>query len=267
MIKWNAKDYHSHSAAQLIWAREMIDKLMLIGNERVLDIGCGDGKVTAEIAQLVPDGVVVGIDKSEDMICFARDAFPSDKWPNLSFMVMDACNLLIEGEFDCVFSNATLHWIIDHRPVLQGIARALSPGGRCLLQMGGRGNAQSILESITTGSCHKRWGHYFEDLPFPYAWYGPDDYMPWLEEAGMTPLRMELLPRDMTQSGAEGLAGWVRTTWMPYTQCVPENERERFIADVVDAHLARYPLDDQGLAHVPMIRLEVEAVKESSIPS
>ena len=267
MIRWNAHDYNSNSTAQLIWAREMIDKLALNGNERVLDIGCGNAKVTSEIALLVPNGVVVGIDKSEDMICFARDTFTSEKWPNLSFMVMDACDLLFEGEFDYVFSNATLHWIIDHRPVLQGIAKALSPGGHCLLQMGGRGNAQFILESITTGLCHKRWGHYFTDIPFPYGWYGPDDYIPWLKEAGLKSLRVELLARDMTQPGADGLAGWIRTTWMPYIHCVPENERDLFIAEVVDAYLARFPLDDKGLAHVAMVRLEVEAVKESSIPS
>lgn len=270
MVKWNAQDYHRHSAAQFAWAQELIGKLDLTGTERVLDIGCGDGKVTAEIKQLVPDGGVVGVDKSEEMVRFAKDAFPIDKWPNLSFTVMDACELGFEAEFDVVFSNATLHWIIDHRPVLQGIARALVPGGCCLLQMGGRGNAQTILETITSGPCFERWGHYFADMPLPYGWYGPDDYIPWLKEAGLTPLRVELLPRDMTQPSAEGLAGWVhglagwvRTTWMPYTQCVPESEREHFVADIVDTYLARYPLDAQGLAHVPMVRLEVEALKEA----
>lgn len=263
MVKWNAQDYSRHSSAQLGWARELIGKLELSGNERVLDIGCGDGKVTAEIARLVPNGSVLGTDKSEEMIRFAQEAFSTNEWPNLRFEVIDARNLAFDGEFDVVFSNAALHWIVDHRPVVRGIARALVPGGHCLLQMGGCGNAQLIVDTISSGFCLKRWGHYFSGMQFPYGWYGPEDYEPWLREVGLMPVSIKLLPRDMKQSGAEGLAGWIRTTWLPYTQRLPESERDEFILDVVDAYLSRCPLDSQGFAHVPMVRLEVAAVKEA----
>ncbi len=263
MARWNPLDYQGNSEAQLQWARELIGKLDLMPDERVLDIGCGDGKVTAEIARIVTDGRAVGIDSSEDMIRFAVDSFPPDQWPNLSLAVMDASATEFDGEFDLVFSNATLHWIIDHRPVLSGIARALRPGGRCLLQMGGRGNASGIIEVLhSPGPLRERWGSRFEGMPFPYGFHGPEDYIPWLREAGMTAVRVELIERDMTQRGPEGLAGWVRTTWMPYTQRVPEEHRERFVMDVVDSYLQRHPLDDQGLAHVQMVRLEVEAVRQ-----
>jgi trans-aconitate methyltransferase len=148
VFKWNAQDYHKNSAEQQKWAGELILKLDLTGNERVLDIGCGDGKVTAEIAKRLPDGSVLGIDSSEEMIHFARKNFPSEKFANLAFEVMDARNLSFNGEFDVVFSNAGLYWVIDHLPVLAGIKKSLKSSGRVLLQMGGRGNAAAMLEVL-----------------------------------------------------------------------------------------------------------------------
>ena len=199
MVKWNASDYsRRHSQAQMGWAKELIGKLNLSGTESILDIGCGEGKVTAEIARLVPEGRVVGVDKSEEMIGFAREAFPKENYHNLEFSVMDAAELRFDEEFDAVFSNAALHWVIDHRPVLRGIARALKPGGRCLLQMGGRGNAAEFFEVvIQSGLIRDRWGSYFAGAEFPYGFYGPEEYLQWLEEAGLSPVRMELLPRDI----------------------------------------------------------------------
>jgi trans-aconitate 2-methyltransferase len=201
----------------------------------------------------------VGVDKSEEMVRFAAEAFPS---PNLSFAIMDASSLSFDGEFDIVFSNATLHWVLDHRPVLSGIYRALKPGGRCLLQMAGRGNAARFFDAVlASGPVYDRWGHYFADLVFPYGFYAREEYAPWLLESGLTPVRVESFPRDMTQQGALGLAGWIRTTWLPYTQRIPEGQRDRFVAEAAEEYISRYPLDHQGLVHVPMVRLEVEAVK------
>lgn len=262
MVKWNASDYHRSSTAQQAWGQELIAKLSLAGDERILDVGCGDGKITAEIARLVPRGVVVGVDKSEEMIRFAHEAFPSDDWKNLSFAVMDASALAYDDEFDVVFSNAALHWVTDHGPVLEGIASALKPGGRCLLQMAGRGNASAFFDvALSSGPAYERWGHHYADMPFPYGFYAPEEYTPWLVAAGLTPRRVELFARDMTQKGADGLAGWMRTTWMPYTDRIPEAEREQFITQAVAAYLDRYPADEQGLVHVAMSRLEVEATR------
>lgn len=258
MVEWNAADYHKNSASQQNWAHELIEKLQIKGDERILDIGCGDGKITAEIAQMVPDGSVVGIDSSAEMVSFAGKSFTA---PNLTFMAMDARSLTFENECDIVFSNATLHWVVDHRPVLQGISRALTNGGKCLLQMGGKGNAAMIIDTILSKAIEERWGHYFAEMSFPYGFYSPDQYVPWMQEAGLTPVRVELIPRDMVQNGPDGLAGWIRTTWMPFTHRIPEDLCESFITDVVQEYIAKHPLDDKGLVHVPMVRLEVEAVK------
>ena len=160
-----------------------------------------------------------------------------------------------------VFSNATLHWVIDHRPVLRGISRALKPGGRLLLQMGGRGNAADILSLMDALPADSRWGRYFPEQVTAYGFYGPEEYVAWLREAGLTPVRVELLERDMAQAGKEGLASWVRTTWLPYTQRVPEERRDDFVSDIVDRYVRSHPPDSEGLVHVRMFRLEVEATK------
>ena len=261
MIKWNPADYAGQSSQQQLWARQLLAQLKLGGNESVLDIGCGDGKVTAELARLVPHGRVVGIDSAPEMVAYATELFPAENHPNLSFQVMDAAAMTFDAKFDRVFSNAVLHWLTDHRPAVAGVARALRANGVCLLQMGGRGNAHEVLAVLDEIVADRRWSECFAGMGAPYGFYGPEDYEPWLAEAGLAKRRLELVTKDMIHDGPEGLAGWVRTTWLPFTQRVPEALREAFVAAVVERYLAAHPVDAQGRTHVEMVRLEVEAVR------
>lgn len=267
MYKWDAKDYHKSSVEQQKWARELILKLALKGSERVLDIGCGDGKVTAEIAEKLPKGSVLGIDNSEEMISFARENFSSKIYPNLAYQLMDARNMNFISEFDVVFSTTTLHWVNDHLPVLRGIKRSLKPRGRILLQMGGKGNAAKILEVLETIVNSKKWHRYFTDFTFPWAFYGADEYNIWLKDVELKAKRIELIPKDMIHKGKEGLVGWIRTTWLPYTQRIPKEFREDFICEIVDRYAQSCPMDNEGFIHIQMVRLEVEAENGNDIAS
>jgi len=260
-IDWNAVDYCKHSTAQQSWARELIIKLELQGEEHILDIGCGDGKITAEIAGCVPRGSVTGVDNSPAMIDLARQNFPAEKYPNLSFRLLDAGRLDYEDQFDIIFSNAVLHWIPDHKPVLTGIHRALVPGGRILLQMGGKGNADGILQMMDLLQARSEWYDFFLNFEFPYNFPDNREYTLLLKQTGLIVRRVELFPKDMVYSDSAGLAGWVRTTWMPYTNRIPDALRNKFIDEVVTEYLVHVPPDDTGKIHVAMIRLEVEAVK------
>ncbi len=144
---WNAQDYAENSQNQFQWAQELIPKLKLQGKEALLDIGCGDGKITAELARCLPKGRAVGIDSSEKMIDLAKKAFPQKDYLNLCFQVMDARKLTFKSEFDIVFSNAALHWIVDQNAVLAGVQRSLKPGGRMLFQMAGKVTPKTHLVS------------------------------------------------------------------------------------------------------------------------
>lgn len=258
-LEWNPEDYARNSAAQLGWARELIARLGLAGDEALLDVGCGDGKVTAEIARAVPDGFVLGVDASAAFVDYARSHYLSSAHPNLRFEQMDARRLAYPRQFDVIFSNAALHWVDDHRAFLSGCASLLKPGGRLVLSCGGAGNAAGMHAALDHQIQAPEWAGYFTGFVFPYHFYSPADYDHWLPEAGLSPTRLALVEKDMLHPGREGLAGWLRTTWLPYTSRVPTDLREQFIAACVDTYLAAHPLDEAGVCHVAMIRLEVEA--------
>ncbi|MDD2755001.1 MAG: methyltransferase domain-containing protein [Methanothrix sp.] len=256
---WNPADYEKSSSAQFNWAMALIADLLLEGDERILDIGCGDGRITAHLAGLVPNGSVLGIDLSPEMIGFASSKHAGQT--NLSFQVGDASSLHFIEQFDLVVSFACLHWIPDHLPVLKSVQQSLVPGGRFLMQCGGRGNAARILD--LTGDLIKslRWKEYFIGFSFPYHFYGPQEYSLWLAEAGLRPLRTELVAKDMIHQGQAGLEGIMRNTWLPYTQRLPAHLQGEFVKEIAGMYLDRYPLDENGQAHVQMMRLEVEAEK------
>jgi len=259
MHKWNPADYEKSSCAQYNWAMALIADLKLDGDERILDIGCGDGRITAHLADLVPNGSVLGIDLSPEMVSFAAGKYAGQT--NLSFQVGDASSLHFIEQFDQVVSFACFHWIKDHLPVLKTVRQSLVPGGRFLMQCGGRGNAARILDLTGELAKSPRWNQYFSGFAFPYHFYGPQEYEPWLAEAGLRPLRTELVAKDMIHQGQAGLEGIIRNTWLPYTQRLPAHLQDRFVKEIAESYLERYPLDESGQAHVPMMRLEVEAEK------
>jgi trans-aconitate methyltransferase len=258
---WDPAAYASNSSTQQTWGRELIAKLDLRGGERVLDVGCGDGKVTADIARALPRGTATGIDASPQMIEFARKQFPRSKVSNLEFQVMDARHLRFAPQFDLIFSNAALHWVDDHQAFLRGASACLRAGGRLMVSCGGKGNAQDVFVALRPEIRLKRWREFFRRMPKPYFFYSPQDYRKWLPRFGFETHTVRLAPKDAVYTGRAGLTTWLYTTWLPYTQRVPEPLREEFIAAVADRYLAKHPPDAKGHVHVRMVRLEIDAVK------
>ena len=265
-MDWDPEDYARHSGAQLAWARELVARLDLAPDQAVLDVGCGDGKITAEFARTLPDGFVLGVDSSPAFVDYARQHRAPSAYPTLRFEIMDARRLAYPRRFDLIFSNATLHWVDDHRAFLAGCARLLAPGGRLVLSCGGKGNAAAIVSVMDALIRKPHWGRYFAAFAFPYHFNSTADYTRWLPEAGLRTIRLELVEKDMAQQGREGLAGWIRTTWMPYTHRLPQGHREAFISEAMDDYLREQPLDDLGRSHVHMVRLEVEASILPTLP-
>ena len=134
-------------------AQEVLALLDLKDSERILDVGCGDGKITAEIASRVPRGSVVGVDPSSDMIGFARSHFGPATRPNLKFQVADARRLPFQNEFDLVVSFNALHWIPDQDAALGSIHSALISGGNAQLRLvaaGARKSLENVVEEDTS---------------------------------------------------------------------------------------------------------------------
>ena len=258
---WNPEDYAKNSDAQLKWARSLTQDIDLQQYQSILDVGCGDGKITADFARRIPKNRIVGVDASPEMIAYAKNKYPISEYPNLTFDSIDARSLEFQQEFDLVFSNATLHWVDNHRAFLKGANQALKEKGRLIISCGGKGNAAQILDTFAELTANSAWQAYFKDFYNPYFFYGLEDYQTWLKESGFKVKRLELVPKDMTHQGKLGLAGWIRTTWMPFTKHVPEARRDEFIDRFVELYVNKYPLDPQGLTHVSMVRLEVDANK------
>jgi trans-aconitate methyltransferase len=261
--QWNPADYAQHSQGQERWARELLSLMSLRPQESVLDVGCGDGRITAQIAGLVPNGRVVGIDRSAEMIGFAKEHFPAEQLPNLRFLQADASALPFDAEFDAVFSNAVLHWILDHKPVLAGISRSLRPGGRCVLQMGGKGNGADVVRAFDVCLAEAKW-QAAQPSAIPYGFHDAADYCIWLQEAGLQPDSVELIEKDMIHASREAFTGWLRTAWLPYTTRVPDDRRNDLLESVTDCYIRDIPPDGEGRVHVRMIRLQVLAHKPLS---
>lgn len=259
--RWNAAAYAANSSVQQTWARELIAKLNLRGNERVLDVGCGDGKITAELARAVPEGSATGVDASPQMIAFAKKTFPPRAFPNLKFKVMDARQIRFDRPFDLLFSNAALHWVNDHQAFLRGAAAVLKSGARLVVSCGGKGNAHDVFLALRPEMRRARWREFFRNLEAPYFFFSPADYEKWLPQFGFKSCRIKLAPKDATYSGREGFATWLHTTWLPYIQRVPQSVREEFIQAVTDRYVAKHPPDAKDMVHVRMVRLEIDAVK------
>ena len=155
--EFDGTKYERASTHQKEWGTKLIAELSLIGSEHVLDLGCGDGVLTSQIAELVPDGDVLGIDASQGMI---DAALPKER-NNLHFHRMDINDLDFENRFNLVFSNATLHWVADHRRLLQNTYRALRTGGRIRFQFAGDGNCENFIAVVRKAIALEEFRIYF----------------------------------------------------------------------------------------------------------
>jgi trans-aconitate methyltransferase len=235
-----------------------IDKLQLQRGDCVLDVGCGDGKITAELARRVPDGSVTGVDRSDAMITLAKR---SVQGPNFVFRVLDAQHLDYTQEFDAVFSNSAIHWMPDQFAVMQGISRALKAGGRVFLSMGGRGTAAIPRRVLADLMREPRWAQPLAGAPSPHHFKGPEEYGPWLEQAGLRAHRVEFVPKPMRLADRAALQGWLRTTWMTYTERIPESDRAEFIREWAQRTAEDCTVAEGGALLMPMVNLEVEAMR------
>ncbi|WP_336001544.1 methyltransferase domain-containing protein [Halorientalis halophila] len=224
--EWDPANYDDDHAYVHEYGTSLVDLLEPQPGERVLDIGCGTGHLTAEIDEVVgAEGEAVGIDRSAEMVDAARESYPE-----IEFRRADARSFEAQG-FDAVFSNAALHWIPDGEQdaVLARVRDALRPGGRFVAEMGGTGNVERI-RSATRDALEAR-GY---DVTDP--WYFPSvgEYASRLKEAGFEVRRAVLFDRPTELDGASGLADWLAMFGDSVFAAVPDEEREAVVETVED---------------------------------
>jgi trans-aconitate 2-methyltransferase len=235
MTEWNASEYYRRSALQKWLADKSLAGLDLGGSERVLDVGCGDGKITAEIAERLPSGSVVGVDPSTAMIEFARGHFLAGH-PNLGFEVGDATRLPFHDAFDLVVSFNALHWVRDQTAALRCLRDAMRPTGRSLLQFVSQGVRRSLEDVIEETRADPRWSRYFTDHHPPYAHLSPEEYRRLAESCGLRVDRLDVALEAWDFGSRAAFADFGAVTFVEWTRRIPAVERREFVADVLDRY-------------------------------
>jgi trans-aconitate 2-methyltransferase len=242
---WDATTYDRTSQPQQAWAVDVLARLQDIPKDAtVMDVGCGTGRVTERLLELVPRGRVLAIDASPEMVKLARQRLGD----RAQVWRQDALELDLSDPVDVIFSTATLHWVTDHDRLWKRLADALRPGGRIEVQCGGQGNIAGVREVIEAAAREVApqllgWS--------PWEFAGPEETQQRLREAGFVEERCWLQSRP---TYPEDVAAFVRTSILAaHLDRLPEDQREAF-ASMVAADV-RPPLD--------YVRLNVSAVRGS----
>ncbi len=178
--EWDAPTYDRVSDIQAEWSVAVLDRLDLRGDETVLDAGSGSGRVTKLLLERLPRGRVIGVDTSASMIEQARVALPE----RTEFILSDLLDLDLDRAVDAVFSNATFHWILDHRRLFECLHAALRPGGQLEAQCGGIGNLDEFLNSLENVSGDERFAPYVRGVASTWNFASPGDTEIRLQTAG-----------------------------------------------------------------------------------
>jgi trans-aconitate 2-methyltransferase len=205
--------------------REVLDRLELRGDERVLDAGCGTGRVTAALVERLPCGHVVAVDGSPSMVAQARERLG----PDVEVFVADLLELELDEPVDAILSTATFHWIPDHDRLFERLFAALRPRGRIVAQCGGAGNVATVQAAIDAVAEPA-----LEGWPGPWNFQSPEDTAARLERIGFTDIR----------------------TWPQDVRVEPDDMREYLGTVMLGSHLERIP-EERRAAFVEAVLAEM----------
>jgi trans-aconitate 2-methyltransferase len=253
-FEFDGDKYKQASEHQKSWGKRLIAELEFKGGERIFDLGCGDGALTAELAKLVPDGFVLGIDASENMVETARKNYAG---ANLRFELLNINAIDFESEFDLVFSNATLHWVKDHGKLLRYVYKALRNEGTARFQFAGDGNCSNLIRTLRETMSAKEYASYF--INFDWPWYMPsvDEYKALLDEVAFVEKKVWSENADKHFESAEAMTKWIdQPSLVPFLGYVAEKERQRF-RDAVVEQMIEETLQNDGTYFETFRRINV----------
>lgn len=243
---WSSETYGHNARFVSDLGQEILNWLAPQAGERILDLGCGDGVLSEKIS--ATGATVVGIDASDDFIAAARKRGIDAKLVNAEKMAFDT-------EFDAVFSNAAMHWMLDQNAVIAGVSRALRPGGRFVGEFGGHGNVAAIVTALRAVADKYGLGN---ELSHPWVYPTTKEHAARLKAHGFKVERIEIIPRPTPLT--TGMRGWLATFRKPFFDQLPREQGEKALSDVCD--LLQWSLcDEQGQWTADYVRLRFEAIK------
>lgn len=242
---WSTEIYGGNARFVADYGTPLVDMLAPRHGERILDLGCGDGALTERIIARGAD--VVGIDSSPDLLAAARQR-------GIRVLEMDGQEMTFEREFDGILTNAALHWMPEAEAVLDGVARALVPGGRFVGEFGGHGNVAAIVTALLAAL--RMEGHGTANR-HPWFFATPDQYAAMLERAGFEVVEIGLIPRPTPL--ATGIRGWLAAFGNPFVEGLATEARDR-VFDLAVELLEPSLRDHAGNWSADYVRLRFSAV-------
>jgi trans-aconitate 2-methyltransferase len=234
IFEFDGNKYKQASSHQKEWGNKIISEFKLKGNERILDLGCGDGILTHQLSQLVPNGSVLGIDSSRGMIETAKELEST----NTSFRLLSINDLDFENEFDLIFSNATLHWIVDHRNLLNRTYKALRKQGIIRFNFAGDGNCSTFISVIKKVMGHSEYKDCFRTFEWP--WYMPalDDYKTIVESCNYIEINVWGENADRFFQTKDEMIKWIdQPSLVPFIKLIDESKKHKFRERVISEML------------------------------
>ncbi len=255
--EFDGKLYEKASIFQQEWGNKLISELNLKGNEDILDLGCGNGLLTANLARLVPNGNVIGVDASEGMIEVAKEKEEN----NLEFLLMDLNEIDLNRQFDFIFSNATLHWIKNHNQLWTKIHKLLNPNGFVRFNFAADGNSSHFIKVIKEAIVFEEYKKYFSEFQWP--WYMPsvDEYENNLKDFAFSELNVWSEKADRFFPDKEAVIGWVdQPNIVPFLEYIPNDKKELF-REIVIEQMIKEALQENGRYFEKFRRINVFAKK------
>jgi len=241
MSEWKGKEYKSFSSAQKGRALQVLEEVSFDGDEIVLDIGCGSGDVTREIASRVPNGKAIGIDISHNMIEEALKDISEEE--NLSFYEMGAEDFSFSEKFDLVTSFNALHWVDDHKAVLVRVQDQLKDGGKFLFLMAS-GKPNPVIDDIMQKD---QWKHHIGEVDKLHARMKNVDYSILIDEVGLINEGVEIIYPSYRFENFEKLQQHFMT-WLPFATDLSEEECNQLAGELAE-NVKAHNKDEQGIGY------------------
>ncbi len=235
---WDAVTYHRVAVPHERWARAILDRLPLRGDEVVLDAGCGSGRATRLLLERLPRGRVYAVDRSPAMLAVARQAL-APYGDRVRLVEADLLTVTLPEPVDAVFSNATFHWIRDHAALFANLARLLRPGGLLVAQCGGAGNIAHVMACADRALRRPSFAVHATARADAWTYAGPEETRARLEAADFTAVSTWLEPQPVRFPDAASFALYLKTVVLgPYLDVLPTALHDAFVAAVVEENAA-----------------------------
>ena len=257
---WDAGGYHSNSSVQLKAAKDLINEISFIGNEAILDIGCGDGKITNMLSELANHGSVLGVDLSKEMIEFAKKKFENKQPSNISFDQQDARCISYDNQFDLIFSSYALHWVINFDDFLKRVYKALKPGGKILFTIP-LGISSPLEEASVEIMRKSKWAKYFEDYEEPWQFSPRSEYHSMLTDANFEVKKCNEFNHKKIFESKDDYRNYI-VQWYPYPHQVEESMREEFFNEIIERALELETIFSDGKVNFEFPQIDIIASKK-----